>query len=107
MAHKKLSLNTAYNSVLNYDFICLTEISLDSPVDPTNILFIGYNLLRADHPDNAKRGDVYAYYYRENFTLRLNIFYIDQCILCVINIQNTTGSCHIYRSPRQSSNEFE
>ena len=61
MAHKKLSLITAYNSVLNYDLICLTEISLDSPVDPNNILFIGYNLLRADHPDNAKRGSVYAY----------------------------------------------
>ena len=34
--------------------------------------------------------------------------YIDKCILCEINIQNTTGYIVvIYRSPSHSSNEFE
>ena len=100
MAHNKLSLLTAYNSALNYDLICLTETYLDSTV--------GYNLLRADHPDNVKRGGV-CLYYRENLTLRLvDTPYIEQCILCEINIQNTTGYVAvIYRSPSQSSNEFE
>ena len=100
LAHNKLSLLTAYNSALNYDLICLTETYLDSTV--------GYNLLRADHPDNVKRGGV-CLYYQENLTLRLvDTPYIEQCILCEINIQNTTGYVAvIYRSPSQSSNEFE
>ena len=108
LAHNKLSLLTAYNSALNYDLICLTETYLDSTVDPNNLLINGYNLLRADHPDNVKRGGV-CLYYRENLTLRLvDTTYIEQCILCEINIQNTTGYVAvIYRSPSQSSNEFE
>ena len=73
LAHKlklKLSLLTAYNSVLNYDLICLTETYLDSTVDANNLLINGYNLLRADHPDNVKQGGVYLYY-GGNLTLRL------------------------------------
>ena len=71
LAHNKLSLLTAYNSALNYDLICLTETYLDSTVDPKNQWLInGYSLLRADHPDNVKRGGV-CLYYRENLTLRL------------------------------------
>ena len=82
LAHNKLSLLTAYNSALNYDFICLTETYLDSTVDPNNILINGYKLLRADHPDNVKRGDV-CLYYRENLIIQLfDTSYIEQCILC-------------------------
>ena len=68
LAHNKLPLLTAYNSTLNYDLICLTETYLDSTVNPNNILINGYNLLRADYPDNIKRGGV-CLYYRENLTL--------------------------------------
>ena len=48
-------------------------------------------------------------YYRENVTLQLvDTPYIEQCILCEKNIQNTTGYVVvIYRSPSLSSNEFE
>ena len=108
LAHNKLSLLTPYNSALNYDLICLTETYLDSTVDPNNLSINGYNLLRADHPDNVKRGGVCLYYW-ENLTLRLaDTPYIEQCILCEINIQNTTVYVAVtYRSPSQSSNEFE
>ena len=108
MAHNKLSLLTAYNSALNYDLICLTETYLNSTVDPNNLLINGYKLVRADHPDDVKRGGV-CLYYRENLTLQLvDTPYIEQCILCEINIQNTTGYVAlIFRSPSQSSNEFE
>ena len=68
LAHNKLSLLTAYNSALNYDLICLIETYLDSTVDPNNLLFNGYNLLRADHADSVKRGGV-CLYYRENLIL--------------------------------------
>ena len=108
LAHNKLSLLTAYNSALNYYLTCLTETYLDSTVDPNNLLISGYNLLRADHPGNFKRGGV-CLYSRENLTLRLvDTPYIEQCILCEINIQNTTGYVAvIYRLSSQSSNEFE
>ena len=107
MAHNKLSSLNAYNSALNCDLICLIEIYLDSIYDPNNLLINGYNLLRVDHPDNVKRGSV-CLHYRENLTQLVDTPYIEQCILCEINIQNTTGYVAvIYRSPSQSSNEFE
>ena len=62
LAHNKLSLLTAYNSTLIYDLICLTETYLDSTVDPNNLLINGYNVLRADHPYDVKRGGVCLYY---------------------------------------------
>ena len=68
LPYNTLSLLTVYNAALNYDLICLTETFLDSPVDPNNLLINGYNLLRADHPDNVKGGGV-CLYYRENLTL--------------------------------------
>ena len=103
-----MPLLTAYNSTLNYDLICLTETYLDSTVDQNNLSINGYNLLKADYPDNVKIGGV-CLYYREKLTLRLvDTPYIEQCILCEINIQNTTGYIAVtYRSPSQSSNEFE
>ena len=108
LAHNKLSLLTAYNSALNYDLICLTETYLNSTVDPNNLLINGYKLVRADHPDDVKRGGV-CLYYMENLTLQLvDTPYIEQCILCEINIQNTTGYVAVtYRSPSQFSNESE
>ena len=43
---------------IGYDIICLTETFLDSSVenDDDRISIPGYNLLRADHPSNTKRG---------------------------------------------------
>ena len=85
-----------------------TETYLDSTVDPNNLLINGYDLHRADHLDNVKGGAV-CLYYRENLSLQLaDTPYIEQCILCEINIPNTTGYVVVvYRSPSQSSNEFE
>ena len=105
LAHNKLSLLTAYNSALNYDLICLTGTYLKSTVDPNSLLINGYKLVWADHPDDVKSGGV-CLYYRENLTLQLvDTPYIEQCILCEIHIQNTTGYVAvIYRSPSQSSN---
>ena len=44
------------------DLICLSEISLDSSVDDGLLEVDRYNLVRADHPNNTKRGGVYIYY---------------------------------------------
>ena len=92
----------------NIDLICLTETYLDSTVDPNNLLINGYNLLRANHPDNVRRGGS-CLYHGENLTLRqVDRHHTDQCIVCEINIQNTTGYVAvIYRLSSQSSNKFE
>ena len=55
------------------------------------------------------KGVVCAYIIGKILTLQLvDTPYIEQCILCEIHIQNTTGDVAvIYKSPSQSSNEFE
>ena len=56
----KLSSRAAFNSIHEYDFICISETYLDSSVqsDDRDISITGYNLIRADHPCNNKRGGV-------------------------------------------------
>ena len=52
----KLTQLKAYMSTYKHDFLCLSETYLDSTT-PDNLINIeGYNLVRADHPDNIKRG---------------------------------------------------
>ena len=47
------------STIYKYDFICLSEAYLDSPI-PNNLIDIeGYKLIRADPPDNIKRGGVF------------------------------------------------
>ena len=56
--YSKLTQLKAYISMYKYDCICLSETYLDSAT-PDNLLEIdGYNLVRADHPNNIKRGGV-------------------------------------------------
>ena len=71
LAHNcaKLTSLEAYNSVLIYDFICISKMSLDSTIssDNNNLNISGYNLTRADHPSNSKRGSACIYYCSSNF----------------------------------------
>ena len=66
----KLTQLKAYNSIYKYDFICLSETYLDSST-PDNLIEIeGYKLIRADHPDNIKRGGI-CIYYKESLPVRV------------------------------------
>ena len=66
----KLTQLKAYNSVYKNNFICLPETYLDTSI-PNNLSDIeGYKILRADHPDNIKRGGVCSYY-KEALPVRL------------------------------------
>ena len=56
LAHNKLSLITVYNTVQKFDVICVSETYLNSSVNENLLLIPGYHLLRADHPDNLKKG---------------------------------------------------
>ena len=92
------------------DFICTSETYLDSsvPTDDRDTLINGYNLIRADHPSNSKRGGVWIYY-RESLAVQLvETNYLSQCLLCEVSINNKKGYVAVlYRSPSQNSLEFD
>ena len=51
LAHNKLSLLEAYNTIYKYDILCISETYLDSSVsvDGTTLSLPGYSLVRSDH----------------------------------------------------------
>ena len=76
---KKSSIET-YNSIDDYDFKFISKTYLDSSVslDDKDIAIEDYNIVRADHPSNQKKGGV-CIYYKESLTVQLiniNIYYI-------------------------------
>ena len=77
----KLTQLKAYISTYKYDFICLSETFLDSST-PYNLVNIQrYNLVRADHPDNTKRGGI-CIYYKESLPVRvINFPYFKEALL--------------------------
>ena len=57
----KLTQLKAYISMYKHDFICLSETYLDSSTPDRLLKIDGYILVRADHPNNIKRGGVCIY----------------------------------------------
>ena len=53
----KIFLLRAYITLHNFDVVCISTTALDE-----NLEIAGYNLLRADHAFNSKRGGVCVYY---------------------------------------------
>ena len=104
----KLTQLKAYISTYKYDFICLPETFLDSSI-PDNLVDIqGYNLVRADHRDNTKRGGV-CIYYKESLPVRvINLPYFKEALLLEMRFNRKKVIVSvIYRSPSQNSNQFE
>ena len=68
----------------------------------------GYNLIRSDHPSNTKRGGVCIYYKESLAVCIVNITSLTECLVCEVTIQNKKGYVAVlYRSPSQSTSEFE
>ena len=84
----KLTQLKAYISVYKYDFLCLSETYLDTSI-PDNLINIeGYKLIRADHPNNVKRGGV-CIYYKESLPVRvINLPYFKEALLLEMNHNN-------------------
>ena len=84
----KLSQPEAYNSVYKHDFICISETFFDSSIQEgdKNIQLDGYNLLRAGHPSNSKRGGV-CIFYKETLGVRIvKSLSFNECIICEVSI---------------------
>ena len=78
----KISLLKAYITVHKFDIVCLSETYLDSSTrsDDDNLEIEGYDVARADHPTNTKRGGV-CIFYKKCLLLRvLNIIFLNECI---------------------------
>ena len=75
----KLSLLCAYISINNLDIICLSETYLDSSVSSNdgNLEVPGYTLVRADNPNNIKRGGVCIYYFNSPPLKVLDIHFLN------------------------------
>ena len=110
LAHNKLSLLKAYNTIHQYDILCISETYLDSSVsiDDTTLSLPGYNLVRSDYSSNVKRGGV-CLYCKETLSLRIiNVSFLSQCMLCKVIIQRQKGYVVvIYRSLSQAAVEFD
>ena len=98
----------AYNSVDNYDFICLSETCFDSATPKYFLEIECYNLVRADHLNNVKRGGV-CIYFKESLPARaINLPYFNEVPLSEMSHNNKNGIISvIYRSPSQNNNEFD
>ena len=71
LVHDKLSLTK----------ICISETFLDSAANENSFLIPGYRLLKADHPNNLRKGGVFLYF-KENLSLKqIETPYFSQCIL--------------------------
>ena len=107
----KLSMLEAYNALHNYDIICISETYLNSSLSDNDLTLKlqGYELIRSDHPSNTKRGGV-CIYYKDHLPLKIrrNISALSECL--VVELKTKKHKCFIsciYRSPSQSSDEFE
>ena len=88
LAHNgtKVTSLEVYNSVFIYDFICISKMYLDSTScsDNNNLNILGYNLTRADHPSNLKRGSVCIYYKESLAVQTLNNIVLPKCLVCKV-----------------------
>ena len=96
--------------MFKYDFICISEKYLDSTIssDNNNLNISGYNLIRADHPSNSKRGGVCIYYKEFLAVQTLSNIGLPDCLVCKVCLGNKTGYVAVtYRYPSQTYLEFQ
>ena len=79
----KLIQIKAYIAMYKHDFTCLSETYLDSLLE-----IDGYVLVRADHPNNIKRGGV-CIYYKESLPVRvISLPYLKEALLLEMTCKN-------------------
>ena len=107
---QKLALLQDYISSNKVDILCLSETFLNSDIscDDNNLQLPGFDLIRAHHPSNTKRGGV-CIYYQNVLPLKLISFhYLHECITFEIKLgDKICNFVSLYRSPNQSEDDFE
>ena len=99
-----------HNTINKFDIIWVSESSLDSTISSDNedINIKGYKLVKADYPNNTKKGGVWAYF-RKPLPLRVvPDHHLSECLILEVNLKNKKGHVvSLYRSPNQNFDEFE
>ena len=107
---QKLELLQGHISSNKVDILCLSESFLDSDIscDDNDLQLPRFDLIRADHPSNTKRGGV-CIYYPDCLPLKLiNIRHLNECVTFVIKLgDKICNFVSLYRSPNQSKDDFE
>ena len=68
----------------------------------------GYNLIRADHPDNIKRGGVCLYFKKSLALRKIELSHITECLLCEVSAKGQVGFVIVsYRSLSQTISQFD
>ena len=106
----KLSILRAYISIHNFDILCLSETNLGSTIssNDNNLIILGYDLYRADHPSNVKCGGI-CIYYKNCLPLKVtNIQYLQERMIFETKIgEKLCNFVALYRSISQSQDKFE
>ena len=106
----KISQIEVYNSLCNYDFICISGTYFDSSIfeEDRNFQLNGYHPIRADYPSNTKTGGVCIYHKESLGVCLVKLSNLSQCIVCEVFLQNCKGYTDVvYRSPSKDNIEFE
>ena len=107
---EKVGLLEAFNTINKFDIICVSESYLDSTFlsDNEDINIKGFKLVRANHPNNIKRGGACAYV-RESVPVRVVLnHHLSECLILKVNLKNKKGYLvSLYRSLNQNPDEFE
>ena len=85
--------------------ICLSETYLDSTIPDSLFEIDGYNLVRADHPNNIKKGGV-CIYYKESLPVRV-ISFKEALLLEMTDDNKKIIVSVIYRSPSQNNYDYD
>ena len=98
----------AYISMYRHDFIYLSDTYLDSSTPDSLLEIDGYILVRADHPNNIKRGGVWNYC-KESLPVRvISLPYLKEALLLEMTYKNKKVIVSvIYPSPSQNNSEFD
>ena len=107
----KVSLLEAMATKYECDIICRSEAFLDSSINllDDRIKIEGYNLIRADHLNDNKRGGVWMYFKEHLSILRCdNLCNLPECSVTEIKMGTKKSflMC-LFRSRSQSSDEFD
>ena len=107
----KIPLIEAISSVHKFDIIALSETYLNDTIPNNEIEIEGYSsdIFRSDHPTNTKWGGVCLYYKNTlPIKLRPDLHILDESIVVELTLsRKKLFFVVIYRSPSQSSDEFD
>ena len=101
---QKLALLQGFISSNKVDILCLSKAFLNSDIscDDSNLQLPGFDLIRADHPSNTKRGGE-GIYYRNFLPLKLiSIHYLNEYITLETKLgDKICNFVSLYMSPNQ------